>query len=226
MGVGAAGHEARGDRVRLDGHEEALAVGVGDGDAGIDLVHDVVVERDAEGGEHLVEARRSVPRVVRSRPTGRSRRRRVPPWRSQLRSRFASSLENGCARTGEHGDGAAIERIVRAGRGRVDARELVVVLLEQVAHAPERVALVLLRVERQLAVAHGEAELRPLAAEHAADRLRQGALLARLDVHVVGGSKRSSRVRNQCLSPLATITTASVATRPSSARPASRPKRC
>ncbi len=38
-------------------------------------------------------------------------------------------------------------------------------------------------------------------------------------------SNMSCGVRNQCLSPLATTTTASVATRPSSARPASRPKR-
>ena len=78
--------------------------------------------------------------------------------------------------------------LVRVGRGRVDARELVVVLLEEVAHArraPSRSSFAAGSSD-ELAVAHREAEPRLVAAEHAADGLRERPLLARADVHVVG----------------------------------------
>ena len=122
-------------------------------------------------------------------------------------------------------------RTPRTGRARPRAvvstrRQLVVVLLEQVANTPERVALVLLRVERELpvpAVKQSFAFSTPSTPRIACVRARSSLGLTWTSSEA---SSRSSRVRNQCLSPLATITTASVATRPSSVRPASSPKRC
>ena len=76
----------------------------------------------------------------------------------------------GDARARDDGDGAPRERIAGARRGGVDARDLVVVLLEQVAHRPEGLAIVAVHVERELAVADGEAELRLVSRRHAPER--------------------------------------------------------
>ena len=146
MGVGAAGHEARGHRVRRGGHEEPLAVRVGDRDARIHVVHDVVVERDAERGEHLVEPRGAATRAPSVASDGPIAARSVPPCRSQR----AQPVGLVGARTARADPRGRRRRSPRRGRARrravgVDARQLVVVLLEQIAHAPERVALVLLR---------------------------------------------------------------------------------
>ena len=163
------------------------------------------------------------PAVGIERPDGGEEAPASQEPRPQPRRFFG---REGRAHPGDEDDRAPGEGLVRAGAGGVDGRELVVVLLEEVAESPEALALVVVRLERQLAVAGGEAELRLLARRArcgwpASGRAPRGASRARRrPARTIPAGSETSACRR-----LATTMTASVATRPSSVRPASRPKR-